>query len=270
MTAGLKEIWKNAFGDPDWYIDFFFKNRFEAENTFVYLDGGKPVSMFFMLPAQINVEGSFKNAGYIYGVSTMPTYQGRGYSTALLRYANDNMADNIEATFLTPASSGLFNFYKKQGYEAAFAVKEMDLSLQDFGNIQAPAADFKKIDAKSYKAVRDRAFNAHGYIKWDASAIEYILAENELVGGKAYGVYRENSENIILYRIWDKKLIVKETTLDGDLLFGILKQIMVDENVSACNVRLHPQSKINCEAKDFAMIYGGEKIKNGYFNLVLD
>ena len=270
MIAELKAIWKNAFGDPDWYIDFFFDRRFVAENTLVYTADNKPVSMFFMLSAQINIDGVYKNTFYIYGVSTLPEYQGRGYSTALLKFANAHIAENVVATFLTPASESLFSFYKKQNYKSAFSVKEVDLNLTDLANIPLPDFEFSSIGATGYTTIRDRAFDCHGYIKWDMAAIEYILAENELLGGKAYSVQYEDSEHIILYRTWENKIFVKETTLEGDLLLGVLKKIMIDENVSNCNVRLHSESEINAEVKDFAMIYGCDKINNGYLNLVLD
>ena len=270
MAAGLKKIWKNAFADPDWYINFFFENRFKPENTLVYLDNGPPVSMFFMLPAQININGSYKNVHYVYGVSTLSTFQGRGYSTALLKYANDNMPDDISATFLTPATPSLFDFYKKQGYENAFFVKELNLTKNDLENIPASSFGFKMLDAPCYTTIRDKAFEGHGYVKWDIPAMEYMLAENELLGGKAYAVENNDSENIILYRIWGKKLFVKETTLDGEALFAAVKKIMESENLSDCHIRLHHKSLLNEETKAFAMIYGCNGINKGYFNLALD
>jgi len=270
MIAGLKEIWKNAFGDPDWYINFFFENRFEPENTMVFMEDGKPVSMFFMLPAQINSDGSYKNAFYIYGVSTMGEYQGRGYSRALLKSLNDNMPTGVSVTFLTPATSSLFDFYKKQNYKKAFSLKEMNLTAEDLAEIPLYLGDLKSPTAAEYAACRDAAFDAHGYIKWDERAIKYMLAENELLGGKAYISSNCNPENIIFYRIWDKKLFVKETTFDGDELLSVLKKIMADENVPTCNIKLHSNSKINAEIKDFAMVYGIGGIENGYFNLALD
>ena len=277
MIADLKVIWKESFADPDWYINFFFDRRFEAENTLVYLDGDKPVSMFFMLPAQINIDGTYKNARYIYGVSTLPKYQGRGYSTALLKYANDtllsstdNMPDGVSSTFLTPASSSLFDFYKKQDYKNAFLVKEIDLTIKDLAKIDPTGFDFKNVDAIKYAAIRNKAFDCHGYVKWDEKALEYMLAENELLGGKAYVIQDDDSQNIIFYRVWDKKFFVKETTLDGNALMAVLKKVMENENVSECNVRLHSKSQINGQISPFAMIYGCEKVKDGYFNLALD
>ena len=53
LPVRLKEIWKECFEDSDNYIDFYYKKRFQKENTLVYLLEDKIVSMLTMLSSQI-------------------------------------------------------------------------------------------------------------------------------------------------------------------------------------------------------------------------
>ncbi len=41
------------------------------------------------------------------------------------------------------------------------------------------------MSAKEYKEIRDRYFDAEGYVEWDEEAIRYAMKENVFCGGAA-------------------------------------------------------------------------------------
>ncbi len=48
-----KEIWKLCFGDKDKFIDFYFENRYQEDQTLLLLKNGKPAAMLTMLAVKI-------------------------------------------------------------------------------------------------------------------------------------------------------------------------------------------------------------------------
>ena len=114
MLQHLKLIWKECFHDPDEYIDFFFKSYFNTRTTLVYCINKIPVSMLTLMPANLYSSESITKIYYIYAVATLPSCQGKGYSSKLLQYANEI---TNTATFLQPANKDLERFYQRNGYQ---------------------------------------------------------------------------------------------------------------------------------------------------------
>jgi len=254
MTARLKEIWKKCFGDPQSYIDFFFEHRFRPANTYVY-----------------TADGGCKPINYVYAVATLPEYQKRGISRKLLAAVNDELTQQGLTTFLNPASESLFQFYERQGYRPCFYIKEYKAALEDLAAIELYKQELTPIEFREYKSRRDSFFEKEGYLLWDNHAIQYALAENEHIGGKALKLAHENGEGLILYMVWQNELIIRETTLDGPLLKSVIKKLMAESGAETVVARLHTDSEITGKIKPYAMIYGNAiDTKKGYANLMLD
>jgi len=47
-----KELWKLCFGDPEWYIDFYFANRYKKDETLVLLYNGEIIAMLTLMPVR--------------------------------------------------------------------------------------------------------------------------------------------------------------------------------------------------------------------------
>jgi GNAT superfamily N-acetyltransferase len=125
MIPALKALWVEAFEDPEAYADFFFKHRFRDISTFVYIIDNIPISMAFVFDEELYHNGTYVNAGYIYGVATAKAFQGKGYSTKVLKH----IQSIYPTTFLIPATERLFNFYSRNGYKTAFIIKEKNLRI---------------------------------------------------------------------------------------------------------------------------------------------
>ena len=273
MIPALKILWKEGFKDDDKYIDFFFSNRFKPENTFVYMENGSPVSMASVFNAKLYLNSVFLPAGYIYAVTTLPVHQGKGFSTAILEHINKI----YPTTFLVPLA-GALNFYEKRGFTPAFTLNEIELHLCD---IKAPDKNFitKTVSADEYKHIRDSHFINDGYICWDTEAIAYALAENTFCGGSAVKIEideKKGTHGILLYKKQNGRLLITETTLPLPMLHGIAYNLMKQENVSTCCLRLASgklASSKTSASRPFGLLYkdtGGAAVKNGYCNLVLD
>ena len=111
----LKELWKEAFGDTDDFIDLFFSLAFAKENSLALYDGDELAAALYWFDGKV----ADKRAAYIYGVATKKSKRGKGYSTALLKRCHELLkSEDYSAAILVPADEGLFNFYGRLGYRA--------------------------------------------------------------------------------------------------------------------------------------------------------
>jgi len=52
------DMWKTVFGDPDDYMEIYFRYKYRNENTLLYIEDGKAVSSLQMLPYQFTFCGT--------------------------------------------------------------------------------------------------------------------------------------------------------------------------------------------------------------------
>lgn len=272
MVPQLKRIWKECFGDTDAYINFYFDNRFRAEDTLVWSEGKQPVSMLGMLPASIWVNGSKEPVYYIYGVGTLAGYRNRGIAGRLLQYAGRELN---RSSILVPADRILFPYYEKYGYRPLFPICEERLVLVHGLSVRKtvnPEKDFQVItaDALEYKKIRDSRFCRDGYVEWEKSAVAYAIEECRLSGGEAYLILIEGRVEILLYCMNGRELYIKETTLNGRNLNKVIRWLAGKTGYDTIITRT-PAENENCGGiREFGMASGNVQLKSGYLNLVLD
>lgn len=120
-TTQLRSMWKVCFGDTDEYIDFFFTNKFEPDNTLLYVDDGKLMACLQMLPYIISFYGQIIPFYYLAGLCTLPECRGKGYMGKLIDESFAVMAQRgISLSILVPAEEWLFSYYAKFGFETVF------------------------------------------------------------------------------------------------------------------------------------------------------
>jgi GNAT superfamily N-acetyltransferase len=114
-TDGLKSLWKTVFGDPDSFIDTFFRIAYSPDRCRFIEEQGQIVSALYWFDCEY--EGG--KLAYIYAVATHPDHRGKGLASRLLLETHDHLkALGYAGTVLKPAT-GLFSFYEKLGYETS-------------------------------------------------------------------------------------------------------------------------------------------------------
>ncbi|MGE5453636.1 MAG: GNAT family N-acetyltransferase, partial [Methylocystaceae bacterium] len=125
-TDRQKEIWQLCFGDSDSYIDFFYANRYQEDETLLLLQDREIMAMLTMIPVTvIAADGQSFDSTMLYAIATHPKYQNRGFATQLMNYANQHLGGQKKVfSVLVPSGEKLFNFYRKQGYQDGFYIRE--------------------------------------------------------------------------------------------------------------------------------------------------
>ncbi|MDH8702437.1 putative acetyltransferase [Dysgonomonadaceae bacterium PH5-43] len=122
----LKSLWKLSFpDDSDAFINFYFDNVYEDDETVVVIKDDKVVSSLQIIPYPIKIGANINLAGYISGAMTHPDYRKQGLMRELLYAAFDIMKDKgYTHSFLIPQEEWLFDYYREFGYEKAFPINQ--------------------------------------------------------------------------------------------------------------------------------------------------
>lgn len=172
----IKALWKEAFGDTDEAVNYYFENMHSDENMVIYIENGEVAAMASMLPVSCKTyEGR-----YIYAVATAKKFRGRGFCKAVMSCIHSFMADNGEDfAILVPAEKSLFDFYGKMGYSEQILKPQMP-KVSESGNVCPPGEYYK---------IRQEIFAGFDLIEWSEKDLEHILSvgsAREIEGGAAY------------------------------------------------------------------------------------
>lgn len=255
----LESIWKVCFGDSDEYIDFFFDNMFKPENAVVADIYGKTAGVVHLLDAKF-FKTPFK---YGYAIGVLPEFRGNSLCKKMHDFIKDYCEKNNFMYGLHPANDKLACFYKSIGLDDMYSLKFAE--VKDFDNDE----DFciSDITPDEYFDIRENHFSP--LVSWDKETILYMMNEAKHFGGFAKKIHIDTKERLLLVKLYEDKIIVKETTMcDEEILrvnsflkkyFGRKKVMYVLPNTS----------KLSQIAK--TTIYGfNKKDDNIYMNLYFD
>ena len=108
----LRQLWKEAFGDSDAFLDGFFRIGFSFDRCRCTEDGSAALYWF-------DCTWQNKKLAYVYAVATSEACRGRGLCRALMEDTHRQLqAGGYAGAILVPGSEGLFRLYEKLGYVA--------------------------------------------------------------------------------------------------------------------------------------------------------
>lgn len=117
----VRRMWKTVFGDPDSYIDLYFREKYRDENTLVYMEGKKVTASLQMLPYDFTFCGTEIPVAYLSGVCTLPEYRKKGYMAELLiRSFLEMHSRGTPLVVLVPQEKWLLEFYDAFGFAQTF------------------------------------------------------------------------------------------------------------------------------------------------------
>lgn len=177
----LKSLWQEAFGDSQDYVDFYFSNRFQPQETLVL---GQPAdAMLTLLPAGWTAGGEEMPVRYVYAVATRRSARSKGLSTLLMSAADDWMKrSGIEAAFLVPAQKSLFGFYARQGFRRSVLMLDtlkLPKSGKSGGNVLLTPCSLE-----DFCRLRREFFSGIPHVSWGSKALEYAYREILETGGR--------------------------------------------------------------------------------------
>ena len=240
----LTDMWEEAFGDSRERIGLFHKYFPVEKYAWCYVEGDRPLSVIYALPAW-----RWKGAGrqavrYLYAGSTKRENRGSGYYGRLLQAVcgggmwdgdvrgGDGGGEPV-SHILVPVPE-LIPYYEKLGFVLMEKEEEEEVVLDGSAAQEkemGPGADMtlvRKTDAPRYKEIRDLRLGGPGYVEWDENYLAYALESLEADGGQALEICLDGKFHILLGRTSGQCLSLTETSLTAEELAkrgGLLRRL---------------------------------------------
>lgn len=142
----LRQLWKEAFGDTDAFLDSFFSFGFSPERCRQITLDGKVVSALYWFDCSFED----KKVAYLYAVATNKAYQGQGLCRILMEDTHRHLQSlGYDGVLLVPGNEGLFKLYHKLGYRTCSSVKEFTCKA-------AGTVPIRFIAAEEYLSIRQK------------------------------------------------------------------------------------------------------------------
>jgi ribosomal protein S18 acetylase RimI-like enzyme len=136
-TLSVYNIWRECFTNESSYINTFIRECFPlCINLGLYKnEKSEALSMLSLLPCYITVNGTHYPGAYMYGVGTLGSHRGKGYSYTLAEEAfRICIAKGYKFIAVRPAEESLYQLYSKQGFESEIRSRTISYNIKDILN----------------------------------------------------------------------------------------------------------------------------------------
>lgn len=176
----IENLLRMGFGDEESFLRAFFEHVFPHCDTLVSLDGGEIAAMATLIPCEIIEKGkSPEKALYLYSLTTLPEYRGRGHAKRILAAAQEK----CDRVFLHAADDSLFQMY------AALGWREMMHACYTEMPPAIPQTEFQEISGDEYYRIRELALKNAPHIRWNKNTCRFLHDMLSAYGGGLYMAY---------------------------------------------------------------------------------
>lgn len=143
----LAALWKQAFGDPDAYIQTFFQVGFDPHRCqTIDIDGQLAAALYWF-----DCDWNRKKVAYIYAVAVDTQFRGQGLCRQLMEKTHKVLhAQKYDGAVLVPATQPLVGMYEKMGYVGICPMSQMTILPAD------TPVTVQKISWQDYGALRQK------------------------------------------------------------------------------------------------------------------
>ena len=108
-----RDLWQNAFGDTDAFLDCFFRTAYAPDRCRCILDGDRIAAILYWIDCEL----LGRKLAYIYAVVTHPDCRGKGLCRMLMEDTHALLRSRSYAgALLVPQQEGLRKMYSGMGY----------------------------------------------------------------------------------------------------------------------------------------------------------
>ncbi|MGI6678922.1 MAG: GNAT family N-acetyltransferase [Dehalobacterium sp.] len=224
-----KEIWRLCFRDSPDFIDYYYRHRYQNDETLLLWSDEKLAAMLSMIPVKLQIpKGKPLSGRMLYAIATHPRFQKRGLATRLIDYAHRYVEEMKESfTVLVPAHPALFDFYRKQGYQEGFYLKETiwkkSKKTASTGFIPLVVTE---ITPDLYNKRRNEFLQDKIFISYRVREIDYQKSLSQRSGGNLYALDAPGIQGCAAIEGLDaSEFIIKEMLLSETLIPQALEKI---------------------------------------------
>lgn len=216
-----RALWKQAFGDGDAFLDFFYARCAGPEDVLVLLDGGTLCTMLVLLPVELTLPGGGAvSSAYVYALATDPAARGRGYGRALLRYTDFYLREHgVDSVTVVPAQPGLHRFFAGVDYREGFSLRETRLPRSAVGR-PGPADVLAPVGPAEYAALREAYLAGTFHVTYGEKSLLCQQGLSQMTGGGLFRLTVGGVTGCAAAECGGDTAVVKELLLPPDRLPG--------------------------------------------------
>ncbi|MBR5474628.1 MAG: GNAT family N-acetyltransferase [Lachnospiraceae bacterium] len=179
----LRELWKEAFGDTDAFLDTFFVQAFASERCRLVRAGFDIAAALYWFDCECRGE----RMAYVYAVATKEAYRKQGLSHRLLEDTHRHLKENgYGGVLLVPGSESLFRFYEGQGYEVCSGIRELFVTASaelKAAGITPEIEGLREVDASEFAVLRRQHLPDGGVIQEGAN-LAFLQTQAKFYAGE--------------------------------------------------------------------------------------
>lgn len=171
----LRELWQEAFGDGDGFLDSFFSTGFCPDRCLTAWEDDRLAAALYWFDCRCRGE----RCAYIYAVATGKAFRGRGLCHILMDRLHCLLKEQGYAmAILVPGSESLFRLYAGMGYERFGGMEELRCCAS------APVA-IRQLSAQEY-AARRRVLLPEGAVLQEGSNLDFLQTQASFYAGEDF------------------------------------------------------------------------------------
>lgn len=172
MITKLRNLWKQAFGDTDDFLDGFFATGFSPDRCHYLTQDGLLAAALYWFDCQLDG----RKLAYVYAVATDEAFRNRGMCRRLLNETHDRLRSlGYSGALLVPGSDDLFRLYEKLGYRTCSCVTEFTCAA-------GTPVPLRPVDIQTYAALRRQHLPA-GSVLQEGATLDFLARFAEFYAG---------------------------------------------------------------------------------------
>lgn len=179
----LRELWKEAFGDDDAFLDIFFDTGFAPDRCrCVTVDDQVAAALYWF-----DCRCYDRPIAYLYAVATRKAFRGQGLCRELMANTRQMLTSlGYNGILLVPGNEKLFQMYAGMGYAVCSHVREFSC-----GRGENPVT-LRAVDAEEYARLR-RQYLPEGGVIQEGSNLRFLASLCDLYAGEDF-LYADGAE----------------------------------------------------------------------------
>lgn len=187
LIPGLRQLWQEAFGDTEEYLDGFFRLAYSPENCLCTVQDNVVHAALYWLDMTCQGE----KFAYIYAVATAESHRGQGLCRKLMDAAHGLLTQRGYAgAVLVPENEDLARMYGKMGYRPCCGISKAAFTA---GNTPIP---LRRVGPGEYNALRASLLPA-GSVELGEQALAFLAIHGEFFAGEAFTLAAVQNKGVL-------------------------------------------------------------------------
>ena len=222
MLPQLRDLWMEAFGDGDDFLNNFYSTAFDESRCRVACvkkdtaDSGTDLAaVLYWFDCTIGNQ----RIAYIYAVATAKEFRGNGACHMLLADTHKHLKSlGYAGAILVPGNEALVHLYEGCEYETSTKRSRIECSSEDMG------IKIREIDKEEFATLRRDFLPAHAVIQ-EGENLDFLATQAKFYTGEAVNTLEtlaNNSKFLLAANIENKNVYGIELLGDASLVSGIV------------------------------------------------